>query len=286
MATVTERPDSRRWSGGACEFRYRVRGTASDTAAMAALLAAAPQTYQGLVRQLNPSLEAVEGTVDESAGTGQWDAAVNYVRPDRQSPPESTIGTVRMKWHTGGGTQHVTACIRTAAAYGAPGINAQTSDTGDLVNYDQQGQRAEGIEIGCPVFAFTVSKVFAVDELPSPGYLFWATDTVNDAPWTVTDTVTGQTYTFDTAEALFKGVEMNEVRADGGVELVFEFEASPNRDDITVGEIGPIAKYGWQRLEVKYRPKVLNGLGVMGAEPIAAYVQDLYYSTDFGNLGV
>jgi hypothetical protein len=287
--TVTERPDSRRWSGGVspiCEFRYRISGTASDTATMAALLAAAPESYEDLVRDLHPSLEPVEATVDETTARGLWDATVPYVRPDRRTAPASTIGTVRVKWHTGGGTQHTIACIETLSAYGAPGVTPDVSDTGDLIRYNSETKTSEGLDIACPIFAFTVSKVFAVGELPSPGYLFWATATTNDAPWTVTDTVTGQTYTFDTGEVLFKGVEMNEVRSDGGVELVFEFEAAPNRDDIEVGLITGIAKRGMQWLEVKYRPKPVFDIGGLMGEPMAAYVMSLYYSTDYASLGI
>jgi hypothetical protein len=284
--TVAEKPDSRRWSGASCELRYRVRGTSGDTTAKAALLAAAPASYEGLVRESNPSLEPVEGTVDQTTDCGTWDAAVRYVRPDYRTAPPSDIGTVRVKWHTKGGTQHTQVCKVVQAAYGAPGLVPSTEDTGKLIGYDPQTNVAAGLDIACPVFGFSVSKVFAAGEMPPPGYLFWATATTNDAPWTVTDTVTGHSYTFDTGEVLFKGVELGEVRSDGGVELVYEFEAAPNRDDIEVGLITGIAKRGMQYLEVHYTPKEEYAIGLMMGAPAVVYVMSLYDSTDYGNLGI
>ena len=90
---------------------YVVRGTSDDITAKAALAAAAPATYDGLVRQ---TLQ-LERTAEQV-----WECSVRYGLLEPLETGDSTF-----QFDTGGGTQHITQSLQTIASYAPPGETAQ-----------------------------------------------------------------------------------------------------------------------------------------------------------------
>jgi hypothetical protein len=73
---------------------------------------------------------------------------------------------------------------------------------------------------------------------------------------------------------------------DDDWEITFKFAAQPNRNDIMVGDIGPIIKRGWDYLWVQYAPDVDDDVHQLIRSPIAAYVEKVYPDGDFSTLGI
>ena len=278
MADVIERVESREYSSGQITRRYRITGTDSDTTAMTALLAEAPTTYQGYIRQPDPTMDAI--WVDTVAGEGEWDAEVLYARPAPDIEPPD-INTVTVTGDTAGGMVHLTNSIATSGSYvaagDAPDYKTAIGVTPDGVN---------GVDVVAPVFNFSVMKVFSSGSLPDLGDLYALTGKTNNAEFTVTDSESGLSITLATGECLFRGGSFGRQRTDGGIEFTYQFSASPNKTGLSVGDITAIAKKGWEYLWVRYDDREDATAKALVKQPTAVYIEQVYFSGDFGDLGL
>jgi hypothetical protein len=151
-----------------------------------------------------------------------------------------------------------------------------------------QGDSADGTDVTVPVFNLTVTKVFAVSDLPAPGDVFYLTGRYNAAPVTFTDSTTHETITFLAGEVTFKGARHPVPRADGAVEMTLEFFGSPNLTNITIADITGIDKKGSQYLWLRYN-QTPSGRGsgqVLTLKPKYVIVNDVLYSGDFDLLRI
>ncbi|MFH1419471.1 MAG: hypothetical protein ABII12_14440 [Planctomycetota bacterium] len=268
MATVTEKVDSREWTTGenpAVTLHYIVDGTASDTAAKSALLAAAPSTYEDLDRD-ECTLEPI--FVDTATGRGKWDCSVRYVT---NAPPE--VGESSFSFDTGGGTQHVTQSISTTNKYAPAGKTAPDFKWAVGVTHDN----VEGVDITVPVYSFSETHYLADATVTEAyrGTLFNLTGKTNNASFKG----------LAAGECLFLGASGSKRGVDDW-EISFRFAASPNRTGLTVGDITSIAKKGWEYMWVRYADAEDVTAKAIVKKPIAVYIEKVYDEGSFSELGI
>lgn len=85
-------------------------------------------------------------------------------------------------------------------------------------------------------------------------------------------------------EVLCTGISGRKMADGEKWEVTFSFSVRQNRTSITVGGITVAAKKGWEFLWVMYEKTVSNDRVVK--QPVAAYVEQVYESADYGDLGI
>ncbi|MGH7143123.1 MAG: hypothetical protein ACREJ2_03195 [Planctomycetota bacterium] len=243
------------------EVPYVVHDAVDEAEVKAAVLAAAPGLYANMART---QVELVEQLTN-----GTWRVLVRYEKPDTTTPSEPTFS-----FDTGGGSQHITQSILTRGKYG-PGASDLLAGA---IGFD--GQNVAGVDITVPVYSFSETH-YIPDPQVTDAYralLFQATGTVN------ADVFRG----FQPGEVKFLGASGSKkgTGTDVNWEISFKFDAQPNRNDITVGAIGPITKQGWDYMWVQYATDVDNAKMQLIKKPIAVYVEQVYRTSVFANLGI
>ena len=266
--TLSEKVGSREWSGGSVTFHYVLAGTSDDLAAMEALLDATAQYYDTLRREANPTIEPI--WVDEGAADGEWACQVRYNPVTSGAAPEP--GDSAYRFETGGGSTHITQSLQTIGSYAAsgsaPNFKGAIGVTPDSV---------EGVDIVTPVYEWSETHYFG-DSAVTLDYrkdLFRLTGRVNN------DAFKG----LDAGECLFRGASGSK-RGDDDWEISFRFAGSPNRTNLTVGDIGSINKKGWEYLWIRYEDVVDSAAKRLVKRPLAAYVEKVYETDDFSKLGI
>lgn len=245
------------------EIPYVVRDCDGEDEVKAAVLVATPVIYSGMLRK---SIE-----ISERVNSDTWKVSVRYenTASDSIEEPEPLFS-----FDTGGGTQHITQSIETRGKYGPEA----SSEFGGAIGFD--GENIAGVDITVPVYNFSETHYVPAPVVTS-GYrmaLFRATGTVNSAAFRG----------FEAGEVLFLGASGSRRGSDpeDDWEIAFKFAAQPNRSDIEVGEIGPIAKQGWDYLWVQYAPDVDETSMILVKKPVAAYVEKVYPASNFALLGI
>ena len=274
--TVEERETSQEGqtgSGGYDELSYRVRGTATQSEVKAAVASEAPSSWSGKLRRsihVKPVFVDV-GDLDRCL----WEARVRYayvVRPE--------TGDNVYTFDTGGGTEHITQSLETVRAYSMLGSeHASTDDHKGAIGVDPSGN-VQGVDITVPVFNWT-ERVYMSDNYVTRAYrakVFELTGRVNRASFR----------SFPPGSVLFMGAS-GSARDDEDWEITFRFAASPNRHNLTVGDMTGIEKRGWEYLWVQFAGDVADQgesweRNVM--QPIRAYVERVYRYGDFSDLGI
>lgn len=135
----------------------------------------------------------------------------------------------------------------------------------------------EGVDIAIPVFNFSV-PYYPSDAIVTNAYkglLFSLTGKVNNAAF----------MGLAAGECLFLGASGSK-RSEDDWEITFRFAGSPNVTGLMVGDIGPIAKKGWEYLWVRYEDDEDSASKTLVKRPVAAYVERVYEEGDFSLLGV
>ena len=266
--TVTEKFESRRSTTGdnpSAELGYTVRGTEDDLAARTAVEAASPATYDNLPRQ---------AVAVEPVGPDHWDATVRYAPNQQSSPPQT--GESAFNFDTGGGTQHITQSRQTVGTYAASGTTAPNFQGAIGVTQDS----VNGVDITVPVYQFSETHYLPATQVTDQykGTLFSLTGKVNS----------GSFRGFAAGELLFLGATGSRRGTDpqDDWEITFRFAASPNVTGLSVGPISGINKKGWEYFWVRYADAEDTGSGAIVKRPIAAYVERVYDSGNFGGLGI
>jgi len=86
-------------------------------------------------------------------------------------------------------------------------------------------------------------------------------------------------------ECLFLGASGSK-RGDGDWEIGFKFAASPNKTNLTVGDITVPAKKGWEYLWVRYEDKEDANAKILVKRPLSAHVEKVYHDGDLSQLGI
>lgn len=269
-AIVSEKPESRRCGDDFAEIGYTVRNEADGSAARAAVLAAAPATYDGKALddvQVDPVF--VDST---NAAACIWDAVARYALADAVP---LAAGESSFIFETSGGTQHITQSRSTISRTPAPGGTAP--DFKGAIGVSSDGKSVEGVDIVVPVYEFAETHI-KTDASVTAAYkaiLFGLTGRTNDA------TFKG----LAAGECLFLGASGSK-RGDGNWEISFRFAGSPSVTNEPVGDITVPAKKGWEYLWVLYEPAPDDTAKAVVAKPKAAYVERVYRSGDFSTLGI
>ncbi len=274
--TVEEKSDSREMTDGeSAELIYIIRGTDSDVTAMSELKTQSPAEYNGMVRgkcRIEP-VHIEQGNADKCI----WLGTVPYNKSTYTpfEPPET--GETAFAFETGGGTQHITQSMSTVGSYAPPGKTAPDFKGAIGVTHDN----VEGVDIGVPVFNFSVTWYRASMSSTYIGNLFNLTNKVNDAVFTVT--IDGVQVSFAAGEVLFRGASGGK-RGSGDWEITGRFSASPNRTNLTVGSITGISKKGWEYMWVRYADAEDSAAKAIVKEPVAAYIEKVYEDGNFSVL--
>lgn len=262
--TLEEKWESRESQEGDNPYvirKFILRGTEDDIQAKLTLAADTAILYDGLVRNRYGV---------ERIGPDLWLGTVWY---GPLAPLE--VGESVYQFDTSGGTQHVTQGIATAGAYGTgpTGGAAGVNDFGGAIGVTDSD--VEGVDITVPVFSWSETHCIADEDI---------TTVYRNTMANLTGTVNNAIFRGHAAgEVLFLGASGSK-RGSDDWQITYRFAASPNRVGLTVGDITGIAKGGWQYLWVRYETD--TGGDQVVRRPLAAYVEQVYPSSDFSLLGL
>jgi hypothetical protein len=255
--TINETYRSREGNEGdspSAELRFVIRGTNDDVTVRGLLEASSPLTYLGL-RRTDYSFEPLGGEV--------WNGSVRYSETEE---PQFTFDT-------GGGSQHVSQSLTTVGRHAAPNETAPVFHGAIGVNDDQ----VAGTDITVPVYNFTETH-FIHNDLVTPAYKL--------ALFSLTGKVNGSAFKgFAKGELLFLGASGSK-RGKDDWEITYRFAASPNADDLTLGDISGISKEGWHYLWVRFADDEDTAAKALIKKPVAVYVEQVYQYGDFSLLGL
>jgi hypothetical protein len=219
-----------------------------------------------LVRK-NFEVEEVEGE------RGVWRATANFSGINTQVSP----GEYQESWEFGDDSVHITQSVRGSpvASYTRPGGTSGSHN--GAIGVQSDGSVA-GTDIDLAALTWTETHIFEASEFTAAykrKVYMVKMRPVNDAPFRG----------FAAGEVRFRGASATR-RQDGKWELTFKFSASPNATGLVVGDITGIAKNGWEYLWVEYERTDDSTNKVMITRPRAAYVEQVYLSSDFEDLGI
>lgn len=242
------------------EKHYAISGTDSDISAISALAAKAPLYYAGLVRK---SLHI------DPDGHELWKGTASYGMYGR---PKS-IGESRITFDTGGGTIRTDYTLGTVNRYAPQG---QTPiDSKGLIGVTRDS--VAGCDVPSREFHWSETHILplAFIDFAYVMTLYRLSSTVNAGPWRA----------FASGEVLFKNVT-GSPRDQTTCDLTFNFAASPNIANFSIGDIHGISKQGWDYLWVRYEDDVDANAHALIKKPLTVYVERVIERSDFMLLGI
>lgn len=263
---VGERWDSRKatlgWQNSTGVLTLIICGTEDDSE-----VAAIADTYAGTT--YGDGLLFQNYTMEHEGG-GNWLVNVNYSTKEPKNTGDSTYN-----FDTGGGQTKISQSITTVNSYANGGGTAPNHHS--AIGVTSEG--IEGCDITSPVYNFSETHYIAVASVTSDykAALFALTGKTNNDSWRG----------FNAGEVLFLGASGTQ-RGKDDWEISFKFAASQNATGLSLGPITGIAKKGWEYLWVSYIDAKDTGATppAMVKKPVAAYVEQVYYSGDFTTLGI
>lgn len=265
--TCMENRESRNVTDGkSAELIYTVRGTADESAAISSLKATAPSTFGNLVRQ-PVTIEPVHVDTND-ADSCIWTGTARYAPRSYTAPPET--GDSSFSFDTGGGTQHITQSLQTINKYAPTGKTAPDFKGAIGVTHNS----VEGVDITLPVYNWSETHYIADEDVDKANY-YSLTGRTNNASFKGCAA----------GECLFLGASGSK-RGDDDWEITFRFASSPNKTNITVGDITGINKKGWEYLWVRYEDAEDATAKAIVKKPRAAYVEKVYEEGNFADLGI
>lgn len=274
MATATEKLESREVSWGSnseASLFFSVFDANDEQEARLAVAGQIGTTFDLFGNGL--AFLPIDTISVKPVGEDLWDATVRYGKQGGEAASDQPTLTL----DTSGGTQKITQSLTTRTfGANAPDINGVIGATKDNV---------EGVDIIVPAFTFTVTKLRSAAAMSAfyLGLLFDLVGKVNQAAWTIT--VGGVTLGFERGEVLYKGASGKQ-RGDGQWELVYQFAASPNVSNLTIGSITNIQKFGHEYLEVRYDESVDDAAHALVKTPVGVYAHQVYSESDLTLLGI
>ena len=253
-------------SNGTRELRYVAMGSSDDVTVRTEAETQLPTAYDGIGNR-RIRVEPVD------SNHGLWEVTASFRTSDTQPPPEA--GDSSYSFDTTGGTQHVTQSRQTVAGYGAPGIPA-IPDFDEAIGVTEDG--VEGVDVTVPVFSYTETHFVPAASVTS-GYvntLFQLTGKVNASGFKG----------FAAGEMLFLGASGSKRSSEDFWEITYRFACSANATGLSVGPITGIDKKGWEYLWALYEDVEDGSAKRIVKRPVAAYVERVYDTGNFGGLGI
>lgn len=251
------------------EIPYLVFEAADEDAALAAARTkAASRTVSGMV------LDEVE--VTERVNKDTWKVKAIYKDVDSDDPdePDEDEETTSFAFDTGGGTMHRNQSIKTVSK-----VPNDAPDFNGAIEVDNEGN-VNGVDVTMPVLNFTETHTMNGSRV---------TTSYKKTVAALTGTVNSSGFRgFSAGEVLFLGASgtKRSKRSNAPWEITFRFAVSPNQSSLQVGKLKVSNKRGWDYLWVRYADKVAENRKNVIKEPVAAYVEQVYPTGDFGNLGL
>nr|DAL88235.1 MAG TPA: hypothetical protein [Caudoviricetes sp.] len=251
------------------EIPYLVFEAADEDAALAAARTkAASRTVSGMV------LDEVE--VTERVNKDTWKVKAIYKDVDSDDPdePDEDEETTSFAFDTGGGTMHRNQSIKTVSK-----VPNDAPDFNGAIEVDNEGN-VNGVDVTMPVLNFTETHTMNGSRV---------TTSYKKTVAALTGTVNSSGFRgFSAGEVLFLGASgtKRSKRPNAPWEITFRFAVSPNQSSLQVGKLKVSNKRGWDYLWVRYADKVAENRKNVIKEPVAAYVEQVYPTGDFGNLGL
>ena len=185
-------------------------------------------------------------------------------------------GATKVTFSTRGGTRHITQSLLTEA-YSADG---DAPDFQGAIGVN--GDTVEGVDVISPVLHFTEEHLVPLTRLLEPTFintLVGLTGRTNTEPFRG----------FQAGEVLFYGAEggyevpiVPDPDPDLKYPVTYEFAASPNKEDVQIGDIGPITKRGFAHVWVRYKESA-DGKALLKV-PAYVYVETVYDEGDLNDL--
>ena len=264
---VEESWQSRSRSGESIDLMYTINGSSDDLKVVDAVVAQSPPVYDGLRRELPPTLRRT--------GVDIWESTVRYSNRIQKGGGAGGGGGEQVdstiQFDTGGGTVHITQAIETRSKHAPPGEVAP--DRRGAIGWN--GEDVEGVDIVIPKFSWSETHHFPAGAM-SGAYrkaLFETTGKVNR----------GEFRGFGTREVLFEGATGSKSTSSMW-EITFRFAASVTETDLKVGEIDIGIKWGWDYLWIDYGEKVDADRFVK--VPVGAYIEKVYEQANFSALKI
>lgn len=200
----------------------------------------------------------------DPVGFRQWRASVPY------GPLPKDNGSYKVHFSTAGGTIHVRQAIKNNGKFAAPG-QAAPEDMGGLIGVNKDN--VEGTEVVQPALKLSVSfnHPEGVITVPQMKALARLTGKTNSTPF----------LTFSPGEILFLGCEGDE-GSDTETSISYEFAASENIENETLGVFENVTKRGWDHAWVRFKDAAQNGHPVQ--EPQWLYVDQVYREADLASI--
>lgn len=262
MATAIELIESRSFNSGGVPRGvriYRTIDSADEIEAWNAVAQTAPGFWDFLgVGVLLPLNDIFIEPIDNL-----WQGTVQYgVLPQE--------GESYFSFDTGGGTQHIIQAPTIAATARAGEV---APNNHDLIGVTKDG--VEGVDVPVPVYNSSETHYLpnAVVTNAYKAKLFELTGTVNAFLF----------HEFGAGTGLFLGAA-GARRGSGDWEVNFRFAGSPNVNGITIGDLEPIDKEGWDYLWILYEDTVEDFFHMK--KPKAAYVHRPFLRASWVALGI
>lgn len=255
-----ERPNSPQTTGSppSVTTHWTATGTASESFVRSYALGATPNFYS----TVHGTLYRQDLRIDP-AGHQLWRISVPY------GTRKSEVGSYRLSFDTSGGTVRISASKQTVNSYPA----GTAPDHKNLIGVN--GDQVAGTDIVIPALKITVhfKHPLGVITLPQIKALSSVTGQVNSTVF----------LTFAPGEVLFLGASGSE-GTDAETETAYQFAMSANRTGLTIGDIGSIAKKGWEVAWISYKDTTDNPGGTVlpVKQPEFVYVERVYDTTDLG----
>ena len=251
------------------EIPYLVFEAADEDAALAAARTkAASRTVSGMV------LDELE--VTERVNKDTWKVKAIYKDEDSDDPvdPDEDEETTSFAFDTGGGTMHRNQSIKTVSK-----VPNDAPDFNGAIEVDNEGN-VNGVDVTMPVLNFTETHTMNGSRV---------TTSYKKTVAALTGTVNSSGFRgFSAGEVLFLGASgtKRSKKPNAPWEITFRFAVSPNQSSLQAGKLKVSNKKGWDYLWVRYADKVAENRKNVIKEPVAAYVEQVYPTGDFGNLGL
>lgn len=201
--------------------------------------------------------------------------------PSPSSPSETDALGGEFAFSTTGGTQHITQSRSTIEKKGIAGEGAPPDPKG-AIGLARDGT-VQGVGIVAPKLEFSIATKPPYFTLKMVKKYRDMTGRVNGVTW----------WTFEPGEVLFMGAD-GRVNKSDGASLNMHFAAGRNRhpadaDPDNRTTVAPDLTFdsdieAWHHVWVAYRDTVSNGVSTQ--VPFAAYLEKVYASGDFTNLGI
>ncbi len=248
------------------EVPYFVFGVTEEQDALDATLNAAPQTISNL------ELTGVE--IDERINTDTFKVLAQYEVNSLYSSSSDSEAESSFAFDTAGGSKHISQSLQTILK-----VPSDAADFAGAIEVDSAGN-VNGVDITMPVMNFSETHYLTASQV---------TTTYKKKLADLTGKINSSKFKgYDAGEVLFLGASGSRCGTNSSDkwEISFKFAVSINSIDLTIGDLTISEKSGWDYLWVRYENDLSTDEKNLIKKPIAAYVEQVYESRDFGELGI